>query len=200
MNQVYKDLIDHYQINTQGEIVEQFSDKGTVHSYINYYEREFQPVRMYCRMLEIGLMTGASLKLWSEFFYNYELCGIDLRQGFNDAKPWQQDLLDDPDIEIHFGIDSTKDIVQFNKNFSIILDDGAHDWESQLRTFCNYWPQLAQGGIYYIEDVENPGSLTLLKEGIARHCAGQTIAFDEYHGHLNGRLDDQILAIKKVKA
>ena len=200
MRELYSDLIDHYQIQTGGEIVESFCDKGTVHSYIDYYEREFKPARMYCRMLEIGLMTGASMKLWTEYFFTYELAGIDLRGGWNDTKPWQADLESDPKVELHFGIDSTRDIVNFEEPFHIILDDGAHDWASQLKTFCNYWPQLKEGGIYYIEDVENAPSLELLKQGIARHCVGQTIAFDEYHGHLNGRLDDQILAIKKVKA
>lgn len=200
MQELYSDLIEHYEINTSGEIVESFSDKGTVHSYIDYYAREFQPARMYCRMLEIGLMTGASLKLWSEYFFMYDLCGIDLRNGWNDPKPWQQDLADDPHVELHFGIDSTKQIVQFDEPFNIILDDGAHDVESQLLTFINYWPQLKLGGIYYIEDVENAQSMNILKQGIARHCVGQTIAFDEFHGHRNGRLDDQILAIKKVKA
>lgn len=199
LREIYSDLIKHYDIRVGGEIVEQFSDKGTVHSYIEFYDKEFQPVRNYCRMLEIGLMTGASLKMWTEYFPLYQLAGIDLRDGWNDARPWQQDLAADANVELHFGIDSTKQIVDFEEPFNIILDDGAHDWQSQLKTFVNYWPQLKAGGVYYIEDVEDANSMELLKQGIMQHCAGETIAFNEHHGHLNGRRDDQILCIKRVK-
>ena len=67
MREIYEDLVTHYNVDRKddsGEIVEQFSDKGTVHSYIDFYAQQFAPVRMYARMLEIGLMTGASMKLW----------------------------------------------------------------------------------------------------------------------------------------
>ena len=203
MRELYEDLVAHYNVdrkNDSGEIVEQFSDKGTVHSYIDYYGPAFQPARQFCRMLEIGLMTGASMKLWSEFFYMYELAGIDLRDGWNQTYAWQQDIESDPNIELHFGIDSTRQQVEFDHPFNIILDDGAHDWQSQFLTFRNYWPQLAVGGCYYIEDVESKDSMLKLREAIVRWLGPDNqVGMDEYLGHRQGRADDQTLIVKKLK-
>ena len=203
MREIYEDLVTHYNVDRKddsGEIVEQFSDKGTVHSYIDFYAQQFAPVRMYARMLEIGLMTGASMKLWSEFFYMYELAGIDLRDGWNQTYAWQQDIESDPRIELHFGIDSTRQQVEFDNPFHIILDDGAHDWQSQFLTFRNYWPALIPGGVYYIEDVESADSMQKLREAIVRWLGPEvTVGMDEYRGHKQGRADDQILMIKKLK-
>jgi hypothetical protein len=200
MQEIYLDLIAHYNINTVGEIVEQFSDKGTVHSYIDFYAANFESARKFCRMLEIGLMTGASMKLWTEYFYLYEIAGIDLRNGWNDTRPWQADLESDPKIELHFGIDSTRQQVEFDEPFNIILDDGAHDWQSQFLTFRNYWPALAEGGVYYIEDVESSDSMQKLRETILRWLGPDvTVGINQHLGHKGGRADDQILIIKKPK-
>jgi hypothetical protein len=202
LRELYEDLVAHYNVdrkNDVGEIVEQFSDKGTVHSYIEFYAEQFAPVRKYARMLEIGLMTGASMKLWSEYFYLYKLAGIDLRQGWNQTYPWQQDIESDANIELHFGIDSTTQQVEFDEPFHIILDDGAHDWQSQFLTFRNYWPQLAQGGVYYIEDVENDDSSAKLQQAIARWIGpGHQIGMNEYRGLKQGRADDRVLMVKKL--
>ena len=145
-------------------------------------------------------MTGASMKLWSEFFYLYELAGIDLRDGWNQTYPWQADIESDPNIELHFGIDSTRQQVEFDEPFHIILDDGAHDWQSQFLTFRNYWPALIAGGVYYIEDVESAESMQKLRAAILRWLgAGVTVGMSEHLGHKHGRADDQILIIKKQK-
>lgn len=199
MREIYDHMLRHYNIQTYGEIVEQFSDKGTVHSYIDFYGEQFQPVRTYARILEIGLMTGASMKLWSEFFYLYDIAGIDLREGWNQPQPWQADLESDPHIELHFGIDSTAQQVEFDEPFNIIVDDGAHDWRSQMLTFRNYWPMLKPGGIYYIEDVEDEHSMQALQQAIPAWLGPKsTIGMTTYLGHKHGRADDQILLIKKM--
>lgn len=197
---LYQAMIDHYQISTEGEIVTGFSDKGTVHSYIDFYDQQFRPIRMAVRLLEIGVMTGASLKLWTEFFAVYDLAGIDLRPGWNDPQPWQTDLENDPGVELHFGIDSTRQQVEFDQPFNIIIDDGAHDWQSQMLTFRNYWPQLAINGVYFIEDVEDQRSMDLLSRAIPTWLGpDQRIGMSQYRGHLHGRADDQILIVKKLK-
>ncbi len=200
LGEIYQAMIDHYHINTAGEIVTEFTDKGTVHSYIDFYQQQFAPCRMHTRLLEIGMMTGASMKLWTEYFCVYQLVGIDLRAGWNNPQPWQTDLEQDPNVELHFGIDSTCQQVEFDEPFTIIIDDGAHDWQSQMLTFRNYWPQLAPGGVYYIEDVEDARSLALLRQAIPAWLGPDvTIGMDQYLGHRHGRQDDQILIIKKSK-
>jgi hypothetical protein len=44
-------------------------DKGSVHSYIEFYEEVLAPYRRKAKnILEIGLMSGESLRMWSEYF------------------------------------------------------------------------------------------------------------------------------------
>lgn len=197
LRQIYNDLIAEYNINTSGEIVTAFCDKGTVHSYIEYYDKEFAAQRDCAQILEIGLMTGASLLLWSRYFDEYQLTGIDLRSGWNQPCAWHSTIESDSDIELHFGIDSTVEPPVLNAPFDIILDDGAHDWASQYATFLNYWPLLRTGGSYYIEDIENDLSMAELKYNISQYCK-TNIHFDVHRGILNGRADDQILRIRKL--
>lgn len=69
-------------------------------------------------------------------------------------------------------LDSTKDnnsILIKNKygnNFDIILDDGLHTIEAQIKTFKNFWPLLKKNGIYLIEDIGNP---ELLKRELKKY-------------------------------
>lgn len=200
LQQVYDDLLKQYNINTQGEIVTEFSDKGTVHSYIDFYGQHLQPLRHGVSMLEIGLMTGASLLMWRKFFTFSNLTGIDLRNGWNKPQPWHAELENSPGVDLHFGVDSTQPPppAVAAKEFRIILDDGAHDWPSQFATFQNYWPLLVKNGVYYIEDVEDEQSLKQLQLAIAQHLVGHTIGMDVYRGNKNGRRDDMILILKKL--
>jgi len=52
-------------------------DKGTTHSYIEVYEEILAPYRKTAKnILEIGLMSGESLRMWDEYFKG-EVFGID---------------------------------------------------------------------------------------------------------------------------
>src|SRR6185503_1124341 len=68
-----KTLSEIYNKHRKGD----WPDKGTVHSYIDIYERLLKPYReMAKNILEIGLMSGESLKMWSEYFKG-EVHGMD---------------------------------------------------------------------------------------------------------------------------
>jgi len=43
-------------------------------------------------------------------------------------------------------------IIKYEK-FDIILDDGSHNSDDVIRTFCNYFNYLKEGGLYIIEDM-----------------------------------------------
>ena len=70
------------------EIYKKFSspegsgDKGTAHSYIeNYYKYRFKDLRLKkLNFLEIGVSTGLSLEMWSEYFPNSNIYGVDIEK------------------------------------------------------------------------------------------------------------------------
>ena len=48
---IYDTLVAEHAANTRGEMVTVFSDKGTMHSYIEYYEQHFEPHRALASIL-----------------------------------------------------------------------------------------------------------------------------------------------------
>lgn len=199
LRQIYTDLVAAHAAGTQGEMVTTFSDKGTQHSYIEFYEKYFEPRRHDpdVLLMEIGVMTGGSMLMWQEYFDQPLLTGIDLRNGFNQELPFQKDIR----CMWRWNIDSTlpERIPSLGK-YDFIIDDGAHDLESQFKTFCNYWQFTAEGGTYFIEDIESDHNTTVLQAWIQGWLTAQKTPFrQELYRGFEHRADDRILAITKEK-
>jgi hypothetical protein len=194
LRQIYDELVEQHATNIAGEMVTTFSDKGRMHSYIEYYERWFEPRRHEpVQLLEIGVMTGGSMLLWQHYFSDAMLAGIDLRNGFNQTLPFQQDIL----AMWRWGVDSTDpaQVPELGK-YDFVIDDGAHDAQSQIHTFKNYWPHVADGGTYFIEDIESDDSIQTITQFMLGYLHGQPHVKDYYRGFAH-RADDRILAITK---
>lgn len=190
---IYNDLVAEHAANTAGEMVTTFSDKGTMHSYIEYYESWFAPHREQSSILEIGVMTGGSMLLWQKYFDSVFLTGVDLRNGFNQDLPFQSELCF---ATWHWGIDSTNpEHTPDLKQYQFVIDDGAHDLESQIRTLKNYWQFVQPGGTYFIEDIEDDLNTEALKKFIADWIT-EPHTVDYYRGFPH-RDDDRIIAITK---
>jgi hypothetical protein len=127
-------------------------DKGTTHTYIDWYEKLFEPSRnKYINLLEIGIYEGHSIKMWEEYFTNKntQIYGIDI---------------DLSRIKFDFGIntfiieaDGTKPMEL--KAMDIIIEDGSHQVADQIKSFEIWKENLKEGGYYIIEDVELKGEM-----------------------------------------
>ena len=140
-------------------------DKGSKHNYELIYE-DFLNCAMEdindgfssdpLTILEIGIYKGASIKSFVEFFSyhqfeNYKIYAIDTFQRVN---PENIEILKHPNVE-WYKADSTNNKFHevYNGEFDMIIDDGLHTPEAQMKTFQNYWPSLKLNGSYIIEDV-----------------------------------------------
>ena len=140
-----KTLKDLYQNHT-GKV----SDKWTI--YLNEYEDKLKQYQnLAIKFFEIGVLNGGSLEIFSKYFSNAELilgCDID---------PKCQNLdFDSPNIKFIYGdvnIEKIKNQITKYSKFDIILDDGSHNSDDVIKTFCNYFRHLKDGGIYIIEDM-----------------------------------------------
>ena len=112
-------------------------DKGHRHGY----ERVYAGLQPAC-ILEIGVYRGASIAAWLDYC-DAEITCVDL---FDRVPPEEIPVLDR--VTWYPG-DSTT--IQIEGTFDLIIDDGAHDFISQRRTFQNLWPHCR--GQYFIEDV-----------------------------------------------
>lgn len=135
------------------------SDKGDVHSYIDFYEELFRPYRETAKnVLEIGLFGGASMILWEKYFTVAKVYGIDCSETPHDGMADLRPLIAEGSHNI-FIMDAT-DSGQIKKNFEgikfdIILEDAAHSIEQQLSIYDNFKSYLADGGLYVIEDIQD---------------------------------------------
>lgn len=150
---------------TLSEISKQFegpdchtgTDKGTVHGYLETYEKLLAPYRnTRGNVLEIGLMSGQSLLMWEKYFRNATVYGMDLcdqpHGGLADLRP----LIAEGVHNIRLGNaaeQATVDELFGTLQFNVIIEDAGHDLDSQLAIYKNFRQRLSPGGIYIIEDV-----------------------------------------------
>lgn len=200
LSEIYNDLANLYG-DKNGEMVFTFSDKGSMHSYIDFYESYFQSKRDSVRLLEIGMMTGGSMHLWQRYFEQYQLVGLDLNTTWNQSRPFQSQIENDPNVTLMFGINSRQPapVTLEPNSFDFIIDDGDHTVMAQMDTFAHYWPLTAPGGTYFVEDVIGPTQIEILYRFLDDYQQKNSQQFDinHYKGFKLNRADDQILAITR---
>ena len=145
------------------------SDKQSQNGYAPIYHALFKHLRdQPIALLEIGIGTvipgaycsmyghdlpgyrpGASLRAWQDYFANGVIHGIDVQPDTM--------IVDEPRIVTAI-CDSTdpataKAYLARTSGYDVIVDDGAHIPELQMRTLRNFYPGLRPNGLYVIEDV-----------------------------------------------
>ena len=140
-----KSLKDLYK-NHSGKV----SDKWTI--YLNEYEDKLsQYQKLPIKIFEIGILNGGSLEIFSKYFLNAELilgCDID--------KKCKELHFVEPNIKLVVGDvnnEKIKNEIIRHAKFDIILDDGSHNSDDIVKTFCNYFNYLKNDGFYIIEDL-----------------------------------------------
>jgi cyclopropane fatty-acyl-phospholipid synthase-like methyltransferase len=124
------------------------TDKGTIkHHYTKVYERYFEQLRQQAglRLLEIGVACGSSLKMWSRYFQDAHILGVDIRPDCASLCARY------PNISIQIQ-NATQAAVP--GSFDIIIDDGSHVSADIVDAFRLNWPNLKRGGLFVIEDLK----------------------------------------------
>ena len=167
------------------------SDKGYIHNYINgYYNDEFTPKQNdNIQLLEIGVQSGASLDLWSHFFDNGTIWGIDIGAPY-DIKNKKNDII----VKVGDAY-SINNVRLFPDNhFDYIIDDGPHTLESQLLAIDYYYSKLKENGKLIIEDIVSDDNLNALVD----RCISKEYNYRVFDLRLDkNRFDDIILEITK---
>ena len=121
--------------------------------YLNEFDRLFDEYReKSMSLLEIGVQNGGSLEIWSKYFSNSEaLIGCDINPDCARLR------YEDSRINVIVGDANSPDIreqiTRLTPQFDIIIDDGSHRSSDIIKTFSTYFPLLADGGIFIVEDI-----------------------------------------------
>lgn len=178
-------------MNSLSEIYGKFPrcDKGSFHSYIDVYQDLLAPYRRPgIRMVEIGLRYPDSLQMWSEYFSEGSVFGVDIEQSqcLSDLKAhgYHVAFLDSRDSRCPF-------VFGTSLPFDVVVDDGSHVFGDQVVTYLNFRRNLSATGIYVIEDIQdidaNRGVLEQLHPGHVQIVDRRSI---------KGRFDDVLAVIQ----
>lgn len=129
------------------------TDKSSLHhNYMLHYYKYFAS---FCnekiRLLEIGVGKGNSLRMWADFLSNAELFAIDINPKTSEFVDKKVNLFIGDQADPQFLHSVAKETN--NNNWDIIIDDGGHGMEQQIKSFETLFPYLNSGGIYVIEDL-----------------------------------------------
>lgn len=137
---------------------------GNAHNYVLYYQKHFDRIKdKNLNILEIGIAAGSSLKMWSSYFTNSNIYGIDINPECLDIESLKTE--DFKNIKLILGDASKHDFKDIK--FDIIIDDGSHLPIDIYFTYKNLSKKLNEKGIYVIEDLktcESKGYVLALKK------------------------------------
>lgn len=131
------------------------TDKNTYHSYGPVYEELLAPMRESTEVvIEVGIMAGASLRAWRDYFENATVYGIDNRA----ETLFSEDRIVCVQADERLPGELQEKVAQIIKpgQADFIVDDGSHDAIDQLMMLFTLWPFLRLGGLYVIEDSNDP--------------------------------------------
>lgn len=161
------------------------NDKGgQIHTYLETYDRLFEPFRNKCVMMEIGLALGDSIELWDSYFENSIIWGVDLSIVFEKKKY--------KNIVTLLEADATTPGFAFtmrNNRFDIIIDDASHMEADQIKTFELLKGNMNPGGVYIIEDILALDQNRERFEALHDNC-------DIVDMRSNGRFDNVLIIFK----
>lgn len=128
--------------------VKYWTDKAVGHNYMNFYEQYFEPIRYSVKnVLEIGVLFGASVRVWEEYFPNAHIYGMDdcYRPEVTSTNRFTYIPISafNEDVKNMFG----------NNFFDIVIDDANHFMSSQREALKVYWPKVKPNGYFVMEDM-----------------------------------------------
>jgi len=128
------------------------------HDYTPKYFKLFELSAPFVqRVLEIGVNSGAGLRMWAEFFPNAFIHGVDINPGclFHEKRitTTQGNQGDAGSLIQALPVQAPV--------WDFIVDDGAHDWPSQKTAMLTLLPYMTGDGVYATEDLTEVESTIL---------------------------------------
>ena len=121
------------------------------HYYTKHYERMLSHIRYEkIKLFEIGVLGGASVNMWEQYFENGEFLYLDIDPECKKYESERSKIL----------IGSQDDEILLNNigkefgPFDVIIDDGSHKWPHQIASIVNLFAYVKSGGYYIIEDLQ----------------------------------------------
>lgn len=122
------------------------------HPYTLFYNSIFKEYRNKpLRIAELGILDGASLLMWREYFPNAKIEGFEYdHRHINTFKEKCPEIPIYPfDVKRQESIDAAFG----DKMYDLIIEDTTHQFDDQIRVIENIYGNLKPGGMLIIEDI-----------------------------------------------
>lgn len=117
---------------------------------LDIYEPFLEPLRMRpIVLLEIGVKTGGSLRMWRDYFPEGRIFGVDVKEGCVSFRGERIGVFIGDQSDTAF-LDA---VISKTGPLDIVLDDGSHQPGDQQASLVHVWPHLKPRGLYIVEDV-----------------------------------------------
>jgi hypothetical protein len=116
-------------------------------------------------MVEVGVLRGASIKMWDEYLPNAKILGLDINgEHFNEHQFSSRVHLEVCDASKKVSLEAV--LKKHNmESIDLFIEDGSHRVSEQVSTLEAAWKYIKSGGIYVIEDLH-----TAVPALIGRHA------------------------------
>lgn len=170
------------------------TDKCTTHSYGEVYNIIFDNYKNTTgNILEIGISGGFGLCAYVDYFKDAQIYGIDIEDICTTK------IKNHERVHLYFG-DATlqENVDKFNIMYDIVIEDGSHLPEHQIKHFVDFSKFVKPGGTYIIEDVHEMYVDTISKilNPIAENTGFSMEVIDLREK--KNRFDDIIIVFKRV--
>ena len=138
-------------------------DRFLHHGYAKHYARFLEPFIKQSNaltLIEVGILRGTGLAVWSELFPHWRIIGLDI--DLSHFQNNRQTLIsrgafktNTPEVyEFDQFVDNKKKLASIlnDGKIDVFIDDGFHSNEAILSTMESVMPFLNAGYVYFIED------------------------------------------------
>jgi predicted O-methyltransferase YrrM len=126
------------------------------HPYTLFYDGLFKNKKNEkLNIAELGILDGASLLMWKEYFTNAKIYGFEYSDDLitNFKKNFNNDRITLSNINVSIKNSIIKAFSELNILYDIIIEDTTHQFEDQIKVIENTYQYLKPGGILIIEDI-----------------------------------------------
>ncbi len=131
------------------------TDKGYKHNYPEIYQKYFDSIKdKSLNILEIGVLNGASIRMWLDYFSQSHIYGLDidiLTESISDIDRTRFSIFEGDQSNVEVLLDIVENCPD---KFDIIIDDGSHNCRDQSISLSYLFRRLKPGGLYIIEDLD----------------------------------------------
>ena len=126
------------------------------HPYTLFYDGLFKNKKDEClKIAELGILDGASLLMWKEYFKNSEIYGFENNNNLinNFKEKFNNERITLANIDVTNKNSIIKTFSELEILYDIIIEDTTHQFEDQIKVIENIYKYLKPGGVLIIEDI-----------------------------------------------